>query len=497
MKEKVMMMCFVKPATCPIMEDKELGYGRIDSVFNMKRPYDLVAFMKQEDRAAMLDKLKQELLSRKDEIDRTEDRNSGLEDKFYKSDVDCLAGGKQLPDLDLYISTVLPLENKGIRSVAGRPDDYLPPHVPASDLMQPDCTFYTDLEYSPHAFEHLEGMKDRKKLSGTPELGLKNAITYQDNVDEYGHQVKHTILYWNKPFWMKDVRDACLNCEVITNRSKARDASAIVFFGMADGMGKPPLTLEERNPNQAWIFSSVETPLHMFQEYMSPEWQGKFNWTWTYRPSATFFQPYGIMLKKEYIPEKNYSDIFHRKSKLATWIVSHCQTDSKREIYVGQMNTYKNGTVDIFGGCGKYKPTWGERDNLIKDYKFYISFENSFCSDYFTEKFFSAFSTDIIPVVRGGADYTKYVPNGTYIDTQDFRSPKELVDYLMQMASDEKMYTEILRRKDRYQLYAGSQLFGECVCRICQKLNDIDKNRATIINNLEIMGDCRSPKDLR
>ncbi|KAH3890156.1 hypothetical protein DPMN_014228 [Dreissena polymorpha] len=85
-------------------------------------------------------------------------------------------------------------------------------------------------------------------------------------------EVKHTILYWNKPFWMTGVRNACLNCEVITNRSKARDASAIVFFGMADGMGKPPLTLEERNPNQAWIFSSVETPLHMFQEYMSPEW---------------------------------------------------------------------------------------------------------------------------------------------------------------------------------------------------------------------------------
>ncbi|KAH3816916.1 hypothetical protein DPMN_118441 [Dreissena polymorpha] len=310
-------------------------------------------------------------------------------------------------------------------------------------------------------------------------------------------EVKHTILYWNKPFWMKDVRDACLNCEVITNRSKARDASAIVFFGMADGIGKPPQTLEERNPNQAWIFSSVETPLHMFQEYMSSEWQGKFNWTWTYRPSATFFQPYGIMLKKEYIPEKNYSDIFHRKSKLATWIVSHCQTDSKREIYVGQMNTYKNGTVDIFGGCGKYKPTWGEYGNVIKNYKFYISFENSFCSDYFSEKFFSAFSTDIIPVVRGGADYTKYVPNGTYIDTQDFRSPKELVDYLIQLASDEKMYTEILRRKDRYQLYAGWQLFGECVCRICQKLNDIDKHRATILNNSEIMGDCRSPRDLR
>ena len=43
----------------------------------MKRPYDLVAFMKQEERANMLDHLKQELLARKDEIDKTEDRDTG------------------------------------------------------------------------------------------------------------------------------------------------------------------------------------------------------------------------------------------------------------------------------------------------------------------------------------------------------------------------------------------------------------------------------------
>lgn len=70
-----------------------------------------------------------------------------------------------------------------------RPDDYLPPFVPGTFLMQPDCTSYTDLPYSPYAFEHLDGMKDRKKLPGTPELGLKNAITYKDNVDEYGHRI--------------------------------------------------------------------------------------------------------------------------------------------------------------------------------------------------------------------------------------------------------------------------------------------------------------------
>lgn len=44
----------------------------------MKRPYDLVAFMRQEERSGMLEKLKDELLSRKDEIDKNEDRDTGI-----------------------------------------------------------------------------------------------------------------------------------------------------------------------------------------------------------------------------------------------------------------------------------------------------------------------------------------------------------------------------------------------------------------------------------
>lgn len=32
-------------------------------------------------------------------------------------------------------------------------------------------------------------MKDRKNLSGTAELGLKNAIPHRDNVDDYGNLI--------------------------------------------------------------------------------------------------------------------------------------------------------------------------------------------------------------------------------------------------------------------------------------------------------------------
>ena len=51
---------------------------QMDSVFNLQRPYDLVALLKQEERAEMLEHLKQELLSKKADIDQNEDQDTGI-----------------------------------------------------------------------------------------------------------------------------------------------------------------------------------------------------------------------------------------------------------------------------------------------------------------------------------------------------------------------------------------------------------------------------------
>ncbi|KAK0055172.1 tetratricopeptide repeat protein 17 [Biomphalaria pfeifferi] len=179
-----------------VTEDGKIQ-AQVDSVYSMRRPYDLVAFMKQEERANMLNSLKKELLSRKDEIDKNEDRDTGLEQKFYKTNPDCIEAGKPLPEFDLYISTVLPLENKGIR-----PEEYIDINAPPiASPKSPECSVFTDLDFSIHAFEHLEGMKARHNLSGTPELGLKNAITHKENVDDYGHLV-YEALTKNKTSWI-------------------------------------------------------------------------------------------------------------------------------------------------------------------------------------------------------------------------------------------------------------------------------------------------------
>ena len=54
-----------------------------------------------------------------------------------------------------------------------------------------------------------------------------------------------------------------------------------------------------------------------------------------------------------------------------------------------------------------------------------MSFENSICDDYVTEKFYRrGLNHNLIPVVMNGADMEKIAPPHSYIDVRDFRSPR-------------------------------------------------------------------------
>ncbi len=38
---------------------------------------------------------------------------------------------------------------------------------------------------------------------------------------------------------------------------------------------------------------------------------------------------------------------------------------------------------------------------MMRDYKFYLAFENSFCADYVSEKFWRTMSLTLVPIVMG------------------------------------------------------------------------------------------------
>ena len=190
---------------------------------------------------------------------------------------------------------------------------------------------------------------------------------------------------------------------------------------------------------------------------------------------------------------KNYAA---GKNKLAAWFVSHCKTKSKRENYV--KNLRKHMDVDIYGKCGSmsWNQTTKEREcrkMLERNYKFYLSFENSLCDDYVTEKLWRAMHINIVPVVMGGYNYSELLPPKSYIDVQDYTSPKELADYLKMLNKNDTLYNEYLQWKGRYDIVEHPSR----ACNVCEYLNKADGVQKTY-DRLDLFWskekDCYSPE---
>ena len=295
----------------------------------------------------------------------------------------------------------------------------------------------------------------------------------------------HRVLWYNKGEWMhrwiranKTVKNCRYNNCIFTNDlSLITQSAAVVFCISCPGMPMaPPVSRSLLPVNQVWIFFSLETPINIpkhDKNYNISGWHDAMNWSMTYRVDSDIPYPYGSLKYRNVPRTRNYTEIFQRKTKTAAWIVSHCRTESKREVFVEEMR--KHGLdVDVYGACGTRLSE--EPEQLInRDYKFYLSFENSLCKDYITEKFFEYFNLDTILVVRGGADYSQLLPNDTFIDTSKFKTIKELVSYLMGVSSSEERYTNYMRNKEKYISVRLKDANPFCV--MCEKLNNIDMNR--------------------
>ena len=116
------------------------------------------------------------------------------------------------------------------------------------------------------------------------------------------------------------------------------------------------------------------------------------------------------------------------------------------------------------------------RDTL-KPYKFYLSFENSICNDYVTEKFFHILEHNVVPVVFGGADYNSIAPPHSYIDALQY-TPAQLADYLRLLDNNDTLYNQFFWWKPYYQVEAGVGLTARNgFCDLCAKLHLDDTRR--------------------
>ncbi|CAH8552868.1 unnamed protein product [Schistosoma turkestanicum] len=174
------------------------------------------------------------------------------------------------------------------------------------------------------------------------------------------------------------------------------------------------------------------------------------------------------------LPSRNYAT---GKSKMAAWFVSNCKASSPRQIYVKELSRYLE--VDIYGACGTMNcPRKSEAECfalLENQYKFYLSFENSLCPDYITEKFFiNALSHTVVPVVMGASveEYKRVAPPHSFIHVDQFQSPAELAKYLNYLDRNETAYNEYFAWRDHGTIDA---LSPRLMCIICLLAHTADK----------------------
>ncbi|KAK7466044.1 hypothetical protein BaRGS_00037414 [Batillaria attramentaria] len=305
------------------------------------------------------------------------------------------------------------------------------------------------------------------------------------------------IYSYNRPAWLGTDFSGCQfdACTFTDDLGLLPTADAVLVHVCSVGNIVPPAT---RPANQIWIAFGLESPVHYGGNYRSSAFRGVFNWTMMYRVDSDVFHPYAFLVYRPNPPYKDYASIAARKSKMAAWFVSHCNTPSRRQRYVEELQRHMN--VDVYGNCGTMKcPKDREKDCLVllnTTYTFYLAFENSLCQDYVTEKFFKVFAdVNVIPVVRGGTNYTKYFPAGTFVDTADFKTAKDLATYLKQLAADTVRYTAMLRQKDHY---ISDISHCQRPCHLCKALHE-NKRVKTYADLPKWVGDgmCRGPADIR
>lgn len=260
------------------------------------------------------------------------------------------------------------------------------------------------------------------------------------------------------------------NC-VFTNDRAYTKTSNVVLFHVGQGWNLPDL--KDRDPKQIYVFFSREAPTRTRKSSNLDRGRYAFNLTMTYRMDSDIPIPWGFTKERDdRLPVYKLRFPFANRTRSVAWLVSGCSATIRRWNYVKTLRRHID--VDIYGDCG-IPACRGPRCTVVdidipSRYKFYLAFENSFCRDYITEKLFRTLSTEIVPVVFGSGNYSRYAPPHSVIDTADFKSPRELAIYLKYLARNETKYMAYMQWKKTHTIRIFR--FSDAFCKLCEIANN-------------------------
>ncbi|CAG9786046.1 unnamed protein product [Diatraea saccharalis] len=386
----------------------------------------------------------------------------------------------------------------------------------------------------PYSNEQVKQLLERKLETSTfwsdSTSDVKIAKSDFNNTNSAKKQMKY-ILQWtsarNVPFIYMGVGQEGFNsrncphtnCIVTADRNLLGDVKKfdVIAFSGPEVIRMFHRSLpQDRSEKQKYVFASIESS--HYYPICSNRLDNFFNWTWTFRLDSEV--RWGYMLIKDSNnntigPKKimhwmklqdmepisdEFKSKLRTKTKAAAWFVSNCFDKSGRMNYAMDLKKQlgKYGLeLDIYGDCGTLTCPRDKQDDcdrmLDKTYYFYLSFENSFSEDYVTEKLLHALRNNVVPVVYGGANYTRFMPNGIYLNAREMGTQK-LAAKMNQLISDPEKYADYFKWKRHYTYHSLHESpETDEYCRFCAILNDEQMvKRTSVIKNFRDWWD--SPK---
>jgi len=321
------------------------------------------------------------------------------------------------------------------------------------------------------------------------------------------------ILFWNGLFGLKnwglkefskDVfkerRCEQTNCVYSHDRNMLPIADAVYFHSWPGDYRALP---ERKCPGQIWVLMSHEPP-YLIQPKL---YNNVINWTQGYKLNSDIYMSYRDYCLRDQPVKINFKNTLNKKTKMVAWFVANCKTPSRREDYVRELMKYIQ--VDVYGKCShmfnQNNICTRDKENtcletLENDYKFYLSFESCFHDGYVTEKYYKILNLNVVPIVRGSGNYSQIAIPNSYINTADFKSPKELAAYLLELNKNNEKYLEYLKYKEKYKIDfndPGCKLKDNGYCLMCKMLNE-NKTAAKYYTDMEKWyGKCERPNDIK
>jgi hypothetical protein len=246
-------------------------------------------------------------------------------------------------------------------------------------------------------------------------------------------------------------------CEIWYDRSRWEDADAIVFHLPQLGLSRFP---PRKRSGQFWVAWSMECEAHYPMLARRSELRTVFDIWMTYQRDSDIWCPYLSSAMIGRLQEQPQKKTAARPA--AAFISSPYDLSGRHSLLDALM---REMPVDSYGkiACNQSRSI-PRPDKLatIARYKFTFAFENAIGRDYVTEKFFDPLLVGSVPVYLGAPNVDAFAPGDRcFIDASHFDSPRRLARFLMELASDKKVYATYLNWKSVPLRASFRRLAGE------------------------------------